>query len=456
MLKAIAFFEVLGLRRLINTLLALLRWIWKNSAKDSLFIKCQVMHSKNYANSSQNINVAVFQYEWTLQSHTLNLVEQLAVAGYNVLFFVKDCSSNRVDLAKLKGNDNVSIFCYSSGILGRILLYARIYLNGLPTDRNVIEPLFVRLALPILKVNKCRCYIGVEKKGLIWATRLSENTEVSVVYYSLELYGNNHPHFKNNRSFRILHDIEKKCHAKAVLTIIQDKERAEAISKQNGVTSSFAFLPVSVPRSSFNEDFFLHDLNCLDHNLKLVVYFGQIDYSRFSIELAKISGELPAGWRMVFHGFGAVNILRELSDKKRFPGLVLSLQQVCQQDLAKIFCSTRIGLVFYGKSCENDLLTAFSSEKIAFFLQRGIPVIAFNHGNFPLLLSMFKCGKLIASTDELPRAIEYIDRSYSFFSQEASRAYSELYDFNKNFQNLLARLNEVVLEEVAKDRESES
>jgi glycosyltransferase involved in cell wall biosynthesis len=82
----------------------------------------------------------------------------------------------------------------------------------------------------------------------------------------------------------------------------------------------------------------------------------------------------------------------------------------------------------------NDRLVAFSSVKVAYYLQCGDPIIAFDSESFRELMNAYKCGELINSIDEIPQKIEKILNDYDSYREQAFMAFREFYDFDKNFR----------------------
>jgi hypothetical protein len=94
-----------------------------------------------------------------------------------------------------------------------------------------------------------KCFIGIEKKGLIWAGLLNREYKYHIpyLYYSLELYIEDHPIRFTDKFFPRLRKLEKRFHREAAATIIQDSMRAKVLFESNHIEKQPVILvPVSL------------------------------------------------------------------------------------------------------------------------------------------------------------------------------------------------------------------
>jgi len=395
--------------------------------------------------------IAIFQHDWPLQTQTINLVVKLAESDYFVDLFIKNCHYDFIDLDQLKNNKNVSVYDFSfdgghtnkRGIIKRII-HRIIHLGYLFLDRTISKDDFIK-SVNIIKNNHYKCFIGVEKKGLIWAGKVSTIQEVPYLYYNLELYIEDHPAFRNSSKFDKLRIKEKIYHKNAKATIIQDEMRGDVLFKSNNIEKTdIVYIPVSLlGKVNKKKVVYLHDKFGISHDKKLMLYFGMISENRFSFKLAEKLNYLNCDCIMVFHGNGTKHDINRLK-KKYGNKLIISLELVSPQRIKLIIASASIGFAFYKNNYANDRLTAFSSEKIALYLQSGVPIIAFDNDNYRKLMEIHHCGELIYSFDELPYAIEKILKNYEYYRKNAFLAYDEFYNFEKQFINLKVYLDSMV------------
>lgn len=387
--------------------------------------------------------IAIFQHDWPLQIHTINLVVKLAESDYFVDLFIKNCHYNFIGLDQLKNNKNVSIHDFSfdrvqtnkRGIIGRII-HRIIYLGYLFLDRTISKDDFIK-SVNIIKNNHYKCFIGVEKKGLIWAGKVSAVQKVPYLYYNLELYIEDHPAFFNSSKFNKLRIKEKIYHKNAIATIIQDEMRGEVLIKSNNIEKTdMVYIHVALlEKVNKKKEVYLHDKFGISHDKKLMLYFGMVCEDRYSFKLAETLNYLNSDCIMVFHAHGKkrdINRLKKICGNKQ----IISLELVPAQSIKLIIGSASIGFAFYKNNCQNDRLTAFSSEKIALYLQSGVPIIAFDNDNYRKLMEIHHCGELINSFNELPYAIEKILKNPEYYRKNAFLAYDEFYNYEKQFINL--------------------
>lgn len=410
--------------------------------------------------------IAIFHYEWPLQIHTINLVVKLAEAGYKVDLFNKDFEGwdrNLIDIQKLNfenihyfdltplGNAfnrnnpesskkrlyNPTTMVFSKlkkiKILNRVtrkfsFLFLRLF-------NIIISANILNKSIQIIAKEQYAYFIGIEKKGLIWAGKLGRIFNVPFLYYNLELYVEDHPDYVD---FKHLRKSERKYHKLSVGTIIQDKMRAEALLKYNGLKqTSLIYIPISVRGGKHNHDgnFFAHKFN-IPESKKIILYFGMFHEFRYCTELAQIASKFPDDFLMIFHGYGEDEYIKKLQNISNSKKVLFSLAMVSDEQVIDIIKSAYIGVIFYRDDCVNNRLTAFSSEKLALFTKCGIPFVAFDNLSYRLLMKNYQCGELISDIEDLPNVLIRISENYDFYSYNAYQAFDEYYNFDKNFSNL--------------------
>jgi len=395
--------------------------------------------------------IGIFEYDWSFYSFMKDFAIKLAEAGYLVDIFKKDPIFNPgfADIQELNNLTNIRILNF--GVQGSLFtklsqkihkLLGRIIQDYYLNPKNQLDHSVLRKSKRFFVESQYKCLIGVEKKGLIWAGMFAEKDHVPLVYYSLELYLEDHPGLADllrTREFASLRTIEKKYHRISNATIIQDKHRAEALLRYNGLGSTkLLYLPISVRGDSIQEksDFLARSLK-LEPSKKILLYYGLIQDDRFSTAMINTAKELTDETVLVMHGYGDQDHLSSLQsiadkDKVRF-----SLKLVAEEDIKKVIASASIGLALYQCNNSNDRLAAFSSVKVAYYMQCGVPLIAFRSESFEILLKNFQCGELIDSIEEIPQKSEIILKNYAHYKEQAHLAFKEYYDFDRNFRIFL-------------------
>jgi glycosyltransferase involved in cell wall biosynthesis len=295
-----------------------------------------------------------------------------------------------------------------------------------------------RYALEQCRHHSYQAFIGVEKGGLMWAGRVASRTGTPLIYFSLELYTRDHP-FLVRPEYRRLKRAEEKYHRRSAATIIQDVHRGRALVADNGVSPDMRMLYVPVSRQGgpiTAEFIYLSTKLGYTAGTVLILNHGMISEHRLSCELARVAQSFPENWRMVFHGWGADEVIAKIRglDLKGRVGLSLDLLPLARE--AEIVRSAHVSLVIYDKQTINDRLTGFASEKIALSLQCGVPVIAFKYEGYDHIVQEH-CGVLIESLQDLPAAVDVILKDYAAYRAGAYACFTKYYSFEKNFAKVV-------------------
>ncbi|MCP4714410.1 MAG: glycosyltransferase family 4 protein [Deltaproteobacteria bacterium] len=392
--------------------------------------------------------IALFQYNWALQSYSRDLACKLAETGYHVDFFINNyCFKRRlIDLASLSDKPGITLHRLENpSPAGWAAKKLNTVLAALPaalarplcgdsklyrTVRYDTIKKAIHFAAPYH--NDYLCCIGIEKPGFLWAGAFAEALQIPLLYYSLELYIEGHPSIRHYTKMR---PHEKKYHRQAAATIIQDRFRARVLLESNGVTDQeVLLLPVSVrgPRVTRRSTYF-HDKFNLEPDTKIVLYFGRMTKERHYAELVQTAAALPENQVMVFHGYGNEKFIARLQAAAPPQKVFFSLDLVPEETLTELICSADIGLALYDNSITNDRLTAYASQKIAQYVQAGVPIIAFQNESYDDLQNRFRCCELINAISDIPAAAQTILKNYTAYRNQAFDAYDHSYNFDAAF-----------------------
>jgi len=287
-----------------------------------------------------------------------------------------------------------------------------------------------------------RCLIGVEKSGLVWAAQVADRLRIPFLYYSLELYNDDYLRLGLFNSFSFKHSrwAERKYHRKATATIVQDVDRARVLLESNGLSMTgapIAYLPVSLLGKPYTRrSSFLQETLGIPRERKIILYFGHISERRYALDVARVAQEAPEDWVFVMHGFcppDTIDKIERINVNKR---VVLSLKPVPPDRIREVISSADIGLAMYSPLTANERLTAFSSEKMALYMQCGVPFIAFDYPGYRRLAEEERCGVVVKNMSELPRAVSTILAGHEGFRQAAYGAFAKYYDFAANFSGV--------------------
>jgi glycosyltransferase involved in cell wall biosynthesis len=302
----------------------------------------------------------------------------------------------------------------------------------------------VKTTIKIIDNGDYSACIGIEKKGLIWAAQIAQKLHVPYLYHSLELYTAEHPEVRKSANARILKNVEKIYHKNAYATIIQDERRGEILLRDNGVKNERKlFVPISMlgPAYRKRSRYFQAKL-CLPDDTSVILNFGLIWKERLCFEVTKIAQNFPNNWVLVFHGHeedGEIKKIRSIDRKNK---VIISSQFVDESRIQEVVSSAHIALVLYKSNLQNDILTAFSSEKLALCLQCGLPIIAFNYPGYEILTE-YKCGALIKKIEELIPAIQKIMNSYDEYRQNAFKCFEAKYEYSHNYHKVVETINQL-------------
>ena len=400
-----------------------------------------------------NKRIGVFEYDWLLYSFIKDFVIKLAEAGYSIDIFFKDWDI-RPDFAQTSEfnlYENIRFIDFTTKVtvhqrirrkfkkwLSKLAIILSIELKDKPED--IIDRAILNKSKEIIGESQYLCFIGIEKKGLIWAGLLSEVFKCPLIYYSLELY------FEYDRFYHT-RDAEKKYHRLSSATIVQDSYRGETLLKSNGVkNTNVIFFPVSVRGSLVQEKSrYLQTKFNISDDKKILLYFGQINKSRFATQIVKMAKDLEDDVILVLHGWGTkkyMDYLQSIADKKK---VLFSLDFVPEDEIQNIISSAHIGISLYETTNANDRLTAFSSSKMAFYAKCGVPFLAFDTESYRKLVSSCSWGELINTVGEIPQKVQKILEHYGLYRQQAFLAYQCFYNLDENFSRFIQQFDKMLV-----------
>lgn len=396
----------------------------------------------------------VLQYEWIVQSHTVNLVRALAAKGHQVDFYIKGCDTSLVNLNSLNQVQRVkvldmTVLCRTNvPAIDRLL---RMFWSACDLTAQLFcyHPVFKATLFASsrkLRQTPPDCLIGIEKKGMIWASLLSKLLDVPFIYFSLELYDDTHPYYQNTLHYRELRIIESQEHKKAAATIVQDTLRGNHLLASNGVCkqeSKIILLPISVPGDVIKtKGHFFYERFDIPVDRPIILYLGLLEEARHTLSIAQIAKSYSDRFTFVCHGYGDKQFLKRLYEESD-GRLVISTEMVPEAQIPELVSSVDIGLALYRRDCANDLLTAFSSEKVALYCRSCVPFLAFATESYDFLFSQCPCGVVINDTSEIPKAAAKIINDYQHYSDGAEYAFNKYFRHENNMESVVAHISEI-------------
>jgi glycosyltransferase involved in cell wall biosynthesis len=380
----------------------------------------------------------------------LNAIHILSEEGFEIDVLTRDTGKN---LAALEFNNHVQIIPFmvldagllSNRVLDGLLNSNRKYVRDFATKIQALLKLRIKIiqlihyvarSLSRLKAYGNVCLIGVDTTGLIVAGVIGAIIKQPVIYWSLEVQ------FSNNFSYfgKLVKRWERVFHRKANITIIQDWDRAKALSDENQVAlDNFVIVP-NGPVGRFYEtrgNYFQRKFH-LDSTQRVIVHAGMISSTVCARELAMVASNWQEDLRLVFHS----SIKKEVSDPyiqaiQHIGGtrVCLSLDPVPYNQLDAVISSGQIGLAIYARNLgPNYELMAGASGKMAHYLRCGLPVICSNLPSLAKVVNDYQCGIAVENLSDIESAIATIFLNYDAYRSNAFRCYEEVYEFGKHFQ----------------------
>ncbi len=300
---------------------------------------------------------------------------------------------------------------------------------------------FVRGVRRAVEQNQYACLIGVDMYGLGTAFRAARPCNLPVLYWSLEIQFESD--FSDRRSLAWKRE-EKQGHQNALALIIQDRERAEALIRENDAADCPVLLVPNSPRGIRGDrppSRLLHDRLSLPPEKTIVLHAGSVCEGMRSHDLARAAADWPDDRILVFHSHTSLNRHDEYAQAVTALGdghVVLSSVPVDYDDLDDLFASAAVGLVIYDSTLgPNFQLLAGASGKLAHYLRCGVPVVCIDNPSIGRVLSRWQCGVSVKEPAEVGTAVQTILDRYDEFHRNALKCFQEAYEFDRHFQKVL-------------------
>lgn len=232
------------------------------------------------------------------------------------------------------------------------------------------------------------------------------------------------------------------------LLITHDKLHAEFIMAEMNLTNlSYITVPGGTPGlARKKESKFLHSRLKIDPQKKILLHSGGFGTWFDSAELAGRSGALPFDFDLVFHVSHDISkdtyYLNYLETRQSGDRSLFSLIPVPSDRLDDLVSSARIGVAWYSVDVlgYRAIKMGLAAGKIGNYLKCGIPVIVPNFDSLDYI-SDFSCGRQVRSLDDIPDAIDAIEKDYETFSNNAIKCYNELWNTETYCELLVEKLS---------------
>jgi hypothetical protein len=309
-----------------------------------------------------------------------------------------------------------------------------------------LPALFTNPFLPVktrrrFKNTSYNYIITIGQTSLYWLYKTDKQSLQKTFHYSLEIQKTSDPDFITPPFASIL-NWEMKLLKKIKGLIIQDAFRAEALlnCKIENSNLIFFFLPVSIlgKRIKRGSNYLFKNLN-IPKEKKILLYFGALYTERYIGKISEtFNKQLNNSWVLVLHG------------PHNFSGIIIDETKIkashnlLDYDAVHLITSSAtIGLAIYDNSWANTRFTAFSSEKIARYLQAGVPFIAFENESYLKLKNEFNCCALINHISDLSAAMEAIMEEYESYRANCFKAFDKYYNIQNSILPLTYFINNI-------------
>ncbi len=295
----------------------------------------------------------------------------------------------------------------------------------------------------LLQFKKYRNAIAFDPHGFVLCKELSPKSHP--IYYSLELYMS-YDHFGLDYP-SLIQESERNSIKDIVGLIIQSSEKEELFRTDYGISpgTPTLILPVTYRGYSSSErSGYLRNKFKISASQRIALHLGGIAEWFSCIELAKAFSTLPS-WALVFHGFAALDYLRELKDTLSRNGITnIYVHDEQYEDLARvddIVRSCDLGVAWYNDISVGFRTAGHSSGKIPAYMRFGLPVVAKKYQSTLEVIEFSGAGICVNSFDEIAGAVTRIETDYEKFSRQARIVYDANYNFEVHKDRLMEFLS---------------
>ncbi|MCX5751410.1 MAG: hypothetical protein NT099_07065 [Candidatus Saganbacteria bacterium] len=339
----------------------------------------------------------------------INLAKYLSKRGYVV------------DIFGL-GSTKFAVPDFESGGINCILFNAAVFRGRFFRFFQVAYFFFTRMM-----GKKYSFFVGFDPPGLKMAAFISLFLRVPFIYFSLEIISKStikswRQHFQKW--------LESKLSFRALLSITQDKKRAEILARENGLNLNKIMVIHNSPLGEPLKDksFWLRDKFEINDSRIIVLAVGSLIPEHLIEELVNMALYWSEQYVLVLHGWFAnaafetkiKSIIGQSSGK-----IILSTELLPIAQKYQVFQSADIGLAVYRPAGDNFLYTGLAAGKIFDFLRCGIPVVVNDLPGMKGFLQDTGAGEVVADLGDiesvLPRIIsereKYAKAAFKLFEQ---------------------------------------
>lgn len=280
------------------------------------------------------------------------------------------------------------------------------------------------------------CIVGVDPAGISVAHMLNRFAAKPLVYVSYELLFEDEI---DDKELPVI-DLKKKeieaC-KHVTLALLQDEERADAFSRENGFArDKIALCPVSPPSRQISRSRVLKEKFKIAADKKIVLFLGATGPWASTLELPEMVSYWPENYCLFVHTFYPCGkqfqsyFSKSIKEEK----IYIAHDFIPEEDLYALISSADYGLAPYRPvphhwtTYKNLYYLGFSSGKVANYALCGLPILARSLPVFEREFAQFKCGKTYTRIAETGELLSEMGKDYASYSEGARRFYRERLD----------------------------
>ncbi len=247
----------------------------------------------------------------------------------------------------------------------------------------------------------------------------------------------------------LLKDAEIVCSRRADFTIIPDAKRGRVFAKENGIDEAkLRYLTVSACGNAVRtKGNYLRELFNIPGEMRIALYAGNIVETMMCREVVEFVDKWPRDCVLVLHTWRrdikSSPYYRELVKIADPARVYFSTEPVAYERLPELLSSADIGLMFYKPINPNFSEVGSSSNKIAEYVQVGLPVIANDLPSIRRVFDKYGSGICVDDPGDTGDAIRQVFERYEEMREGAFRCFEEHYNFTRAFEPLLREFKEM-------------
>jgi FkbM family methyltransferase len=290
--------------------------------------------------------------------------------------------------------------------------------------------------------------ISFESRALLLAKIASDTVKCPLIHHNFELYDPEHPGVWQ-KDFVEIKRLEGRLIREVDLFLIQDaareREYFRILGTDNRPLNTMHF-PVSLPRLADRpKPRYWHETYNLAPSTRVVFYIGQLTAARFVDRMIVAAQSFRPDQQLVVHGpfYNNTAALKQLTDLDEKRRVIFSTQLLAWDQIVRISASADIGLVMYRRQMINEFTTGRSSDKLARYLQSGIPVICPDFPSFREGVDAYHFGLCCSEYAQMPNLVNRICDDYATYQNGARRAFEEVYNLDRHLDALVPVLQRI-------------